>query len=436
MKAMTLPRRWGLFVAAVVLSLAWQSPASAQRWGRAPDPAKSSPAVLKAYRQVVAQPSHSTVRVLVDDRKAALGTVVEAGTAEGWIVTKASLIKGSKIVCLFKDGKEYTAALVGVEVKHDLAMLKVKAKGLKPIAWAHSKTAEVGNLLAAPVIRSEKELKDSPELEGLPATVGVVSVATRKPSAREMTMMAPSDKAGFMGITFKIDATDPVVEVVVPDGPAHTAGVKSGDVILRVQGKKTSDPDRVIETVYGYKPGETITLRIKRDDVEKTLRVRLGRRPGNLFDRSDAMNVMGSSLSARRGGFPTILQHDLVIKPADCGGPLVGLDGKAVGINIARAGRTESYAIPSEEVQKLLGDLKSGKLAPDAPVNDEKIYELEQEIKVCTVGISKAKEALEEEEDIDAKKKLRDRIDLLRKKINTAQQALNKLMGDPTKGMK
>ena len=32
--------------------------------------------------------------------------------------------------------------------------------------------------------------------------------------------------------------------------------------------------------------------------------------------------------------------------PADCGGPLVNLDGKVVGMNIARAGRTESYAIP------------------------------------------------------------------------------------------
>jgi serine protease Do len=375
---------------------------------------------------VVARPSQSTVRVLVDDKKAALGTVVEAGTAEGWIVTKASLLKGTKIVCQFKDGKEYAATLEGVEDKHDLAMLKVKAKGLKPIQWAHSKTAEVGNLLAAPGVAGDVPV----------VGVGVVSVATRKPSQREMTMMSPNPKAGFMGVQFKIDATAPVVEVVVPEGPAEQAGLKSGDVILRVQGKKTPDPDRVIETVYGYKPGDTIMLRIKRDDEEKTLRVRLGRRPGSLFDRSDAMNIMGSPLSARRGGFPTILQHDMVIKPADCGGPLVGLDGKAVGINIARAGRTESYAIPSEEVQKLLSDLKSGRLAPPVLVNDEKIYELEQEIKVATTGIAKAKEELDEESDADAKKKLRDRIDLLRKKVNAAQESLNKLKGDPTKVMK
>ena len=73
---------------------------------------------------------------------------------------------------------------------------------------------------------------------------------------------------------------------------------------------------------------------------------------------------LGSELSLKRTGFPTILQHDTVIKPKDCGGPLVDLDGKTVGINIARAGRTETYAIPAEDIQKLLPDLKSGKLAP------------------------------------------------------------------------
>jgi len=35
-----------------------------------------------------------------------------------------------------------------------------------------------------------------------------------------------------------------------------------------------------------------------------------------------------------------------------------------IGINIARAGRTESYAIPADAAQSLLLDLMSGKLAP------------------------------------------------------------------------
>jgi serine protease Do len=53
-----------------------------------------------------------------------------------------------------------------------------------------------------------------------------------------------------------------------------------------------------------------------------------------------------------------ILQHDTVLKPEECGGPIVNLDGKAIGINIARAGRVESYAIPSEAVLPILEELK------------------------------------------------------------------------------
>jgi serine protease Do len=77
--------------------------------------------------------------------------------------------------------------------------------------------------------------------------------------------------------------------------------------------------------------------------------------------RGDLQNSMGSKLSDRRGGFPVILQHDSVLLPTDCGGPLVNLDGQVIGINICRAGRTECYAIPSEAVRPLLEKLKSAK---------------------------------------------------------------------------
>src|SRR5439155_21464335 len=109
---------------------------------------------------------------------------------------------------------------------------------------------------------------------------------------------------------------------------------------------------------------------------------------------------MGSDLSNRRGGFPFILQHDTVLKPKDCGGPLVDLDGKVVGINIARAGRTESYAIPSEKVQALLEDLNSGKLAPpkeETPVVAAKVRA--EEIKKLKTELAAKEKALEKAED-------------------------------------
>ena len=75
---------------------------------------------------------------------------------------------------------------------------------------------------------------------------------------------------------------------------------------------------------------------------------------------------IGTSLEISPASCTAPLGISAVVKPADCGGPLVDLDGNVIGINISRAGRTESWAIPTEVIMELLGDLKSGKLAPNA----------------------------------------------------------------------
>src|SRR5439155_11692675 len=125
----------------------------------------------------------------------------------------------------------------------------------------------------------------------------------------------------------------------------------------------TQDTETLQNAIGQHKPGEVVEIRVRREGQEMDLKATLGRRPGR-GGRGDFQNRMGSSLSERRNGFPKILQHDAVLRPSDCGGPLVALDGKVIGINIARAGRTESYAAPTEDVLPLLYDLMSGKLAP------------------------------------------------------------------------
>jgi serine protease Do len=125
----------------------------------------------------------------------------------------------------------------------------------------------------------------------------------------------------------------------------------------------------MINMIHKHKPGDEVKIKFKRDGKEMELSAKLEKRPAAML--GNPQEFMGSTLSNRRGGFPRILQHDTVIKPVDCGGPLVDLDSKAVGINIARAGRTESYAIPSEVVRDLIPELMSGRLAP--PPEDEPV---------------------------------------------------------------
>src|SRR5262245_39709283 len=84
---------------------------------------QSSPKFLAAFRDAVAGPAQSTVRVRCDGKDTALGVAV---TEDGFILTKHSDLTG-KITVRLRDGEELDATLVGAHTGHDLAMLKVEA---------------------------------------------------------------------------------------------------------------------------------------------------------------------------------------------------------------------------------------------------------------------------------------------------------------------
>jgi S1-C subfamily serine protease len=400
----------------------------AQRQSDSKKNQKNHPDVLAAFRPVVAKPSQSTVKVISGDKEVALGTIVGP---DGWILTKASELKGPVTVSL-KDGRSFPAKLVGVEEHNDVAMLKIDANNLTPVTWTESKVASVGYWVASPGTGDE------------PVGIGVVSVAARKLPPSPMNMVANSGflgvvlepppqgvkiskveensaaaKAGFKtndiitgigdtevrdlesytaalkkigttakevkvhvrrgetdedltvklgiqgleGATLQTAQKGSLIQEVSPNTAASKAGLKPQDLVLEMNGKPIRDTDALMGLLRATKPGQSITLKVRRGDKELELKATLGRRE-SMFDRSDFQNRMGSTLSERRAGFTVILQHDTVLRAQDCGGPLVDLDGHVIGINIARAGRVESYALPAEVVQPLLADLMSGKLAP------------------------------------------------------------------------
>ena len=336
-------RLWRLALLAVCASSTFTTPAFAQRVPRDAVVLPSSPRFLAAFRDVVAKAARSTVRVRCDEEEAALGAVVGA---DGWILTKASELSG-KIVCQLHDGRELPAHIVGVSEAEDLAMLKVDAKDLIPVEWRDSTADAVGNWLATPGMGNE------------PIAVGVLSVAARKITGPELSRRSTS--GGFLGIRVAPVKNGVQVAQVIPRSAAAKAGFEEDDIILAVGGTPITDQESLFKALAKRRPGQIVAVKVKRDDEEVELKPKLDKRP---LDRSDFQNQLGSKLSDRRTGFPVIFQHDSVLRPADCGGPVVDLDGKVIGINIARAGRTETYAIPAEAVKPLLKDLQSGKLAP------------------------------------------------------------------------
>jgi serine protease Do len=293
-----------------------------------------------AYRDVVSESHKATVRVLCDDKAAALGSIVDA---DGYILTKASELRGRLSVKLY-DNRLFDAQLIGTDHKTDLAMLKINASKLPVISWRDgADVPSVGSFLA------------SAGLETLPVAIGVVSVQPRQ-------IAAPS---GMLGVQLEESKDGPLVGFVRPGTAAEKVGILKDDVITAVNGQPMKGREQLVDTVGKFQAGDKLTFTVKRGektfDVEATLGAR---EQTSEIERKEFQNMLGGPLSERRAGFPLAIQHDTVLTPQDCGGPLVDLDGRCVGINIARAGRVNSYALPTSVVLPLVADFKAGKYSP------------------------------------------------------------------------
>jgi len=327
-------------------------PAAAQAQFRDPSSSltRNNPSFLKAFREVVAKPGASTVRIQCDGKDTALGMVVGP---DGWILTKANDLKGDITVKL-RDGTTFDARWVGMHQQHDVALLKIETSGLKPVDFTESKNVGVGNWVACVGVGDD------------PAAVGVISVASRNivvPKGGMNFAQGDLSKTGYLGVSLDQGDGHPVIKQVMPNTPAAKVELKEDDLVIELNGIAMGDPDQFIKEIGKHKPGDVVTVKVRRGDAEMTMKPKLDRRPPSMF-RGEMQNRMGSELSSRRWGYPTILQHDSVVKPQDCGGPIVDLEGRVIGINICREGRTSSWAVPSEVLQPLLLDMMSGQLPP------------------------------------------------------------------------
>jgi S1-C subfamily serine protease len=61
---------------------------------------------------------------------------------------------------------------------------------------------------------------------------------------------------------------------VVPDAPANDAGLRAGDVIVRVDA-----PGDVTEAVLERERGDRVAVTVQRDGEHRTIEVRLGEQP-------------------------------------------------------------------------------------------------------------------------------------------------------------
>ena len=297
---------------------------------------KQSAKFVSVFSPVVASVNDSTLMIMSGERQIALGTVVDS---DGLVLTKASELRGN-LGCKLLDGTIVDAEVIGIDPATDLALLKVDADDLTVVQWSEEPTPAIGRWLATP-----KGNKDT-------AAIGVVSVETREiPPSRPFIGIVMVNVEGGKGVR---------IDKVVPNSPADFADLWVNDVIVKIDDTVVKDNIGVRDALGQYDVNDRVTLTVMRGTRELKIKLTLAERdkisPEN--ERSNQQNSMGSILSRRRKDFPNAFQHDSMLTSNTCGGPIVDLSGKVVGINIARAGRVSSLALPVDLVREWDGTLR------------------------------------------------------------------------------
>jgi putative serine protease PepD len=265
------------------------------------------------------------------DNSTALGTGF-VYDSRGDIVTNQHVVSGATSVTVkFMDGTTAKGTVVGSDPSTDLAVVRVNvaASKLKPLSLADSSNLSVGDGVVAignpfgldgtvttgivSALNRQITAPDDTPIEGAIQTdaainhgnsggpllnlagkvIGVTSqiqsdsggndgVGFAVPSNTVRTIVSQligSGKAqhALLGVTLSTTSGNTVTVGDVSSGSgAAAAGVKSGDVIVAVDGTTVASAEKLRAIIAGHKPGDKITLTVKRNGSTQELTATLG----------------------------------------------------------------------------------------------------------------------------------------------------------------
>ena len=263
-----------------------------------------------------------------------LGTLVE----DNLVLTKASsLPTRQRLRGIDYRDREYDLTLVYQDPAFDLAVLEIGPNDLTPMQFQTDKTPELGEVLlcvnapgqAVVSARSAVGTPDSGDPES--PFLGV-----------EMSRFEENDR----GVT---------IAGILPDGAAMAAGLRAGDLIVRVNGSEVGQSLR--EALQLFRVGDRVQVAIERDGIEMTVPVQLRRRP----EYADGLPTpFGNDIveaNERRTGFGPAIRHDALLGPRDVGAPMVDLQGRVIGLQIAHADRSTNWALPAATLRSVLAEI-------------------------------------------------------------------------------
>ena len=291
-------------------------------------------AAFEAQRQVL----QTSSAVILDGRNEIGYGVVISG--DGHILAKASEVAGVTGLAVTVDQTNYREVKVlAVDPAWDVALLKIEAGGLVPVVYAPTSAVPQGTWVVAngATTRTARRL-----------LAGIVSAKIRE---------IPASGGAALGVILNAKSKFLEIDQVNEKSGAKVAGLQKGDVILSIDGKKVKKIEEIAEALKDRKAGSAVKLTLRRKDGEITVDVRLAARGEMFTDQMNRNDQMSGEFSPRRSGFPRVMQHDILGSRTVSGGPVLDLDGRCIGMNIARANRAENFAIPVEDLKELAGRL-------------------------------------------------------------------------------
>ena len=260
---------------------------------------------------------------------------------EGYIVTNNHVIENAdKIKVKSKDGKEYSAEIVGRDAKTDIALIKVKSRrDFRAVKWGDSDALKVGEWVVAigspfglehtvtagivsakgRVIGSgpyddfiQTDASINPGNSGGPLinmkgeVIGInTAIVSRSGGNVGIGFAIPINLArgiieqlkasgtvtrGWLGVSIQSltpelgeyygvkDGKGALVGEVFEGDPADKAGIKPKDVVIEVDGDKIEDSRDLSQKIAEIRVGEQITIKVVRGGKEHTFRVEIDKR--------------------------------------------------------------------------------------------------------------------------------------------------------------
>ncbi len=258
---------------------------------------------------------------------------------DGTIVTNAHVAgQNDRVTVRFgSDGGSIDADVLGTDPSSDLAALRIDPAsvpdGVKPLALADSREVQVGDIaiaignpfgldrtategivsgvgreIRAPngfsidsVIQTDAPinpgnsggplLDDSGRVIGVNSQIetagsqGNVGIGFAVPSntVREVVPRLERGQTidrAYLGLESSAAASSGAeVQSVVGGGPAERAGIRTGDVVKRVDGEAVKEPSDIAAAIADDRPGDRIDVQVERDGSNSTIGVTLGTRP-------------------------------------------------------------------------------------------------------------------------------------------------------------